>query len=50
MKQYIPSPVDTSDIKLPAQLMPLIEDMARNVHEVWAKNRMAEYKIVVIIL
>lgn len=42
MKQYIPSPVDTSDIELPAQLMPLIEDMARNVHEVWAKNRMAE--------
>lgn len=42
MKQYIPSPVDTSDIELPSQLMPLIEDMARNVHEVWAKNRMAE--------
>jgi len=42
MKQYIPSPVDTSDIELPSQLLPLIEDMARNVHEVWAKNRMAE--------
>ena len=40
MKQYIPSPVDTSDIELPSQLMPLIEDMARNVHAVRAINSM----------
>lgn len=40
MKQgYIPQPVDTSDVKLPEELTPLIEDMARNVHEVWALNR-----------
>lgn len=37
--KYIPTPVDTSDVKLPDDLMPLIEEMAKNVHEVWARNR-----------
>lgn len=41
-KQYTPSPADTSKIELPAELQPLIEEMAKNVHEVWAQNRMAE--------
>ncbi len=35
--KYIPAPVDTSDIQLPDELLPLIEKMAENVHEVWAK-------------
>lgn len=39
---YIPRPVETSDIILPENLLPLIEEMAKNVHEVWAKNRMKE--------
>lgn len=39
-KEYIPQPVDTSAVTIPAELMPLVEDMARNVHEVWSKNRM----------
>ena len=39
MKKYIPSPADTADVKLPDALLPLIEEMARNVHEVWARNR-----------
>lgn len=34
--KYEPHPVDTSDISLPAELTPLIDDMCRNVHEVWA--------------
>lgn len=42
MKEYIPSPAETSDVELPEELLPLIEEMARNVHEVWAKNRLAE--------
>lgn len=42
MKEYIPNPVDTDNVELPKELMPLIEEMARNVHEVWAKNRMEE--------
>ena len=33
MKKYIPSPADTADVKLPDALLPLIEEMARNVHE-----------------
>lgn len=40
--RYIPRPVETSDVKLPDELLPLIEEMAKNVHEVWARNRIAE--------
>ena len=36
---YVPQPMDTSDISLPEDLNVLIEQMAKNVHEVWAKNR-----------
>ena len=34
--------IDTNDIKLPNELMPLVEDMAKNVHEVWAQSRMEQ--------
>ena len=40
--KYEPHPVDTSDISLPAELTPLIDDMCRNVHEVWAATRIAQ--------
>lgn len=39
---YTPAPADTSEVKLPEELQPLIEEMARNVHEVWARNRIAD--------
>lgn len=39
---YTPQPMDTSSVKLPAELESLVEQMARNVHEVWAAGRMAE--------
>lgn len=39
---YTPRPAETSDVKLPDELLPLIEEMARNVHEVWAENRIKE--------
>lgn len=39
-KEYIPKPVDTTDVNLPEELLPLIEEMAKNVHEVWSKNRL----------
>ena len=42
MKGYIPKPADTSSIELPKELLPLIEEMAKNVHEVWSQNRMNE--------
>lgn len=41
-KKYIPNPMNTSDVMLPEELLPLVEEMAKNVHEVWARNRMAE--------
>ncbi len=40
--EYIPNPLDTHDVFLPEELLPLVEQMARNVHEVWAKNRINE--------
>lgn len=39
---YTPRPVDTSGVSLPAELRDLTERMARNVHEVWARGRLAE--------
>ena len=42
MKKYVPSPVDTKCIELPADLKELIEEMAKNVHEVWAQNRISQ--------
>ena len=42
MKQYIPKPIDTSDVQLPEELNPLLEAMAKNVHEVWAETRISQ--------
>lgn len=36
---YIPNPIDTTDIQLPDELTPLLEAMAKNVHEIWAQGR-----------
>ena len=36
---YVPKPIDTSDVVLPRELMSLVEDMSRNVHDVWAETR-----------
>ena len=40
MISYSPQPLDTSDIALPESLAPLIEALAENVHDTWAKGRM----------
>lgn len=37
---YVPSPIDTDDVVLPEELMHLVEQMSRNVHEVWARGRL----------
>jgi ryanodine receptor 2 len=42
MIDYVPQPMDTSDVQLPEELNVLIEQMAKNVHEVWAQNRMEQ--------
>lgn len=39
---YVPQPMDTSDIQLPDELNALVEHMAKNVHEVWAQNRIEQ--------
>lgn len=41
-KKYKPQPIDTSDVILPGNLMALAEELAKNVHEVWAKNRLEQ--------
>lgn len=42
MNPYMPQPVDTASVELPSELMPLTEQMARNVHEVWAQTRISQ--------
>ena len=39
---YIPQPLDSSDIQLPKELNELVEQMAKNVHEVWAQTRISQ--------
>lgn len=39
---YTPHPIDTNDVVLPEELVQLSEQIAENVHEVWAKSRMKE--------
>lgn len=39
-KEYTPSPADTSGVVLQEELEALVESLAENVHEVWAKSRM----------
>ncbi len=42
MNDYVPQPIDTSDIQLPEELLPLLEAMAKNVHEIWAQERISQ--------
>lgn len=41
-KSYVPKPMDTKDVQLPEELNVLIEQMAKNVHEVWAQSRIEQ--------
>lgn len=42
MDNYVPKPVDTSDVVLPAELIELTEKIAKNTHDVWAVGRIKE--------
>ena len=42
MNNYQPNPIDTSDVKLSAELLQLTEQLAENTHEVWAKGRLEQ--------
>lgn len=39
---YIPKPMDIENVQLPEELNELIELIAKNVHEVWAKGRIEQ--------
>lgn len=41
-KKYTPQPIDTSDVELSEELLLLTEQLARNVHDVWAVGRLNE--------
>lgn len=40
--KYTPNPINTSDVLLPNNLNELAEQIAKNVHEVWAETRIAQ--------
>ena len=42
IETYVPQPVDTSNVQLPAELDELVEKIAKNVHDVWAQSRMEQ--------
>lgn len=39
---YIPEPIETKDVELSDDLKSLSEDLAKHVHEVWAKGRIVQ--------
>lgn len=41
-REYVPNPIDTSDVELPKELEVLAERISKNVHDVWAKSRMSQ--------
>ena len=41
-ENYTPQPIDTTDVRLPEEMEALVEQMAKNVHEVWAATRLAQ--------
>ena len=42
MEEYIPKPIDLSDVSLTDDLIELREAIAENAHEIWAENRRME--------
>ncbi|WP_339613579.1 RyR domain-containing protein [uncultured Rubinisphaera sp.] len=42
MKTYTPDPIDTSHIKLPTETLDLLEQLAANNHDVWARQRIQD--------
>jgi len=41
-ERYSPRPLDTSGVVLPPELAQLAERLARNVHEIWAAQRISQ--------
>lgn len=42
MKQYVPHPIITNDVEVSGELIELSELLARNTHECWAKEKIAQ--------
>jgi hypothetical protein len=42
MGTYEPRPIDTSKVKLSAELQDLTEQLAENAHDNWARRRLSE--------
>lgn len=40
--KYEPKPIDTAFIELSADILELSEKLSKNIHDVWAKQRMNE--------
>ena len=40
--EYTPLPHDTTHVTLPREIEELTEIMARNTHEIWSRNRLAD--------
>ncbi len=40
--RYIPNPIDTSTVTLDPELLHLAELLAKNTHDVWARERLAQ--------
>jgi RyR domain len=40
-RPYQPQPIDTSHVQLTAEILQLTERLARNVHDIWAAQRLA---------
>lgn len=39
---YTPNPINTSDVQLSKEILELVEQLARNVHDIWALGRIKE--------
>ena len=39
---YIPRPIDLASVSLPKSVLPFIERMAENIHNIWAVDRIQE--------
>lgn len=39
---YKPTPIDTSNIQLPNEILELKEELAENIHHVWASQRIEQ--------
>ncbi|HVC95279.1 MAG TPA: RyR domain-containing protein [Pirellulales bacterium] len=40
--EYEPQPINTSQVELPARIEALVEQLAENAHDIWARQRLAD--------